>query len=113
MNYKIVKLDRRHTGYMHFENAIDIIAESKWVGINSPYVRAIDFQRCRNWFWQTYGPSADYDIWLTCQVLPSTDEAKADFAVKNWAWETGFGKHRIFISDAAALTHFLLAHPRT
>ena len=112
MNYKIVTLDRRHTGYMHFENAIDVMANKRWAGDTSPYMQAIEFQICRNWFWQTYGPSADYDIWLKAQALPAGVD-KSLIAVKDWAWETGFGKHRIFISDAAALTHFILANPKT
>jgi hypothetical protein len=57
MKTKITKLDRRHTGYQHF----NYMAVPNWQQ-NWNHVDLTDTHRLmRQWCWETFGPSCEYD----------------------------------------------------
>lgn len=86
MNYKVTKLDKRHNGKMWYKysvspNTVDRIRGAELLN------------EARNWFWATYGPSAE--MGYTTKDLV-------------WAWDTEHGNRRIYIKGDAELTLFRL-----
>ena len=85
-DYKVTKLDKRHNGYSFYKYSI------------SPAVfergRAAELIiELRNWCWATYGPSTELGF-----------TKRGD----KWAWETDYGKRRIYLQSDAELTFWQL-----
>lgn len=70
---KIKKLDRRMNGYGHFKYGVDFTKD--WQSDSR-------FDKVRQWCWETFGPSVEYDIW---EELSSPRETRND----KWAWDRG------------------------
>lgn len=95
MKYKIIKLDKRHTGYGLFEYFVDFQTNP---GQGSDYLtidqRRDDFSTIRNWCWESWGPADELDFtkWGTNP---------------RWAWRRELDKANIYFNEAE-LTAYLL-----
>lgn len=85
--YKLVKLDRRHTGRPQFSHYI--VPKNK-----------LAFLELRNWCWSQFGPGMERDWAL--------ELGNDTYSVSRWAWQTEFKQMRIYFTGAAELTAFLL-----
>jgi hypothetical protein len=100
-NFKVIKLDGRHSGHDNFDYVIDfnVGAGISWAN------RTANFLDGRIWFWNTFGPGVELVISKNFQ-----------FAVDNynWAWtystESTNRRVKIFVKDETTLSHFLLVH---
>ena len=92
--YKVIKLDGRFTGRSHFEYCIDFRNRGSTKAVYERLVRA------RKWFWDTYGPSAEFSIFV--ELMPGTD------LTDRWAWQTEFHQCRIYVKDDATLSGFIM-----
>lgn len=97
MNYKITKLDRRHTCYnimkYHVEVALDI-----WGKEN----RVAKFMEYRNWCWETFGPGVERK-WILLHPTGNGMES-----LNRWAWHTEYEEVRLYFKSDAELTLFAL-----
>ena len=71
----------------------------------------IRLQKARNWFYTNYGPSGEYEYWITCFVVYAKNPELESFVSKVWAWNTDYNHYRIYVKDDATLSHFVLANP--
>lgn len=92
--YKVIKLDGRFTGRSHFEYSIDFRNRGSTKAVYERFVRA------RRWFWEAYGPSAEFGIYV--ELVPSADLSD------RWAWQTEFHQCRIYVKDDATLSGFVM-----
>jgi len=99
MNYKVTKLDRRHTCYnimkYHVEITLDI-----WGSEN----RVAKFMEYRNWCWDTFGPGVERK-WITLGVGEKGLET-----LNSWAWHTEHNEMRLYFKSDAELALFTLKY---
>ncbi|NBP00016.1 MAG: hypothetical protein EBU90_07770 [Proteobacteria bacterium] len=88
---KIIKLDRRYSGYEYFRHAVTFAKIEREL-----------FLDVRKWFWQTFGSSAELEtFWIHLKDPSNTS---------SWAWELSEWTTRIYIADDKARTAFLLKY---
>lgn len=102
--YKIVKLDKRHTGHQTFAYSItcSINNLSKDNRQRFSIKHIVNFLSYHKWFWETFGASAEFNNW---QYIQSEGELVVS---TSWAWAAESNK--IYIADDLVLSHFLLTH---
>lgn len=104
-NFKITKLDGRHTGHEWFTHAINY---NVYIPGQYQYRTTADneslFLDHRVWCWENFGPSCE--LRLFDSIAHRTDEHKM---VETWAWFTEFNKLKIYMTEEA-LVFFTLAH---
>lgn len=120
MNYKIQKLDGRHSYRRWFEYYIGF-RQSMSYG-QGP----LQFAQAQKWFFDTYGWSAEIRQWadihrwtamgLQAAARPwTTEDAVMEHlpAVCNrhWSWTNGATDLRIYLATDQELAFFQLAHP--
>jgi hypothetical protein len=99
-NYKITKLDGRHTGNKLFSHYINYNVYVRG-GHTSISNNEINFLRARVWFWEKFGPSCELGKYN--QVNHITEYSP------DWAWQTEHNLLRIYVREKA-LNFFLLTH---
>jgi hypothetical protein len=92
---KLIKLDNRHTGVGLYEYFVEVPTS----------VGRVQILHCwREWCWESFGPGIE----LRFAVDP-----RAEFKVlpiqipRSWAWQTEFGKFRLYFKDHAVASAFL------
>jgi len=93
MKYKIVKLDKRHTGYGLFEYYIDFQTNpgGGYIDIDQ---RRDDFSTVRKWCWESWGPADELDF-TKRRMTPQ------------WAWKRDLGKANIYLNEAGVTAYLL------
>jgi len=99
MKTKIKKLDKRYTGYQHFNYTATPMWQSNWNSVD-----LADTQRLmRQWCWETFGPSCEYEEY---RILAGHRELN-----ERWCWVGGGHKHnsqRILINNEEDKNWFVL-----
>lgn len=90
--YSVVKLDRRFTGRDFFVYSLDYRYGREKID---------PFLAHRNWFWETFGPSAEFNLWEKVHSDSPNISCR-------WAWETNYDQRRIYVRDEETLSPFLL-----
>jgi hypothetical protein len=91
MDYRITKLDKRHSGHLLYKYSVAPIWHSAYTYNDAIYDQK--FVNARNWCWKTWGPSSELTI---------------PFLNVYWAWDTEFKHRRIYLKDDEELTFFKL-----
>jgi hypothetical protein len=89
MDYKITKLDRRHSGSHWYKYSVSPVVTLDKVRQTQLLIEA------RNWMWATYGPSAELGAYTKDLV---------------WAWDTEHGNRRIYLKSDEEMTFFKLKY---
>lgn len=92
-DYRVIRLDRRYNGHLKFKYAIDTAVIPR---LEQQRV----FQALREWAWATYGPSMELGWVLEQSNYNETEPI--------WAWETDYGKKRLYLKGDAELTFWQL-----
>lgn len=117
MKYTIQKLDGRHTYHKLFDY---------YIGFSSIMPGPMDFSSCQQWFFKTYGWSAEvrtyhkifdyfykkgqYHSYLTKNMIKQ-EQVPAD-CNPHWSWTSNTEyNYRIYIAGEEELSFFCLAHP--
>ena len=101
-NFKIVKMDRRHTGHELFKHYINYnvyVRSGRQSAAHSMSTNELNFLRARVWFWEKFGPSGE---------LGKTSQAKMINDPLEWAWQSDHNLLRIYVTEEA-LAFFMLA----
>jgi hypothetical protein len=98
-NYKITKMDGRHSGRDKFSHYINYNVYVRGV-ITSISTNEVNFVNARVWFWETFGPSAELG---KCHRITNRIEPV------QWAWQAEHNLLRIYVTEKA-LDFFLLTH---
>lgn len=92
---KLIKLDKRHTGFGQYEYYLDV---ESWVG------RVQILHHWREWCWEHFGPGIE----LRFAVDPNAEfKALPVELPRKWAWQTEFGKFRLYFQNHAFASAFL------
>ena len=79
MRITVKRTDKRHLGSDRFKYYVDIYPED----FSKEFKLILEkFYECRQWCWETFGPSVEYDIW---DELNSPRETRND----KWSWDRG------------------------
>ena len=117
--FNIIKLDRRYTGHSDFKLALEYTSSfSDWQLYQNALLTATlpkrRFLEHRNWFWETYGPSAEIDMWLNLRWMhtdPLVQFKKIHIpVVTDWAYSCRDNQLKLYVKDDAVLSYFLLKH---
>lgn len=96
---KLRKLDRRHTGYDHFQYMIDFSGGT---------VSTIDdFYQLREWCWETWGSSKELTNWLFIKTS-TAGTGKRYCQNEHWCWQNDTYATRIYLRTEAECSHFIL-----
>lgn len=99
MNIKVIKCDRRHTGYQHF----DYIVQPKIDSLNFKKLMSLDrfmfFNELRNWCWQTWGPSCERSTYIRI----AEHEQLVQELNKSWSWNSDHNDLRIYLATEKEL----------
>jgi hypothetical protein len=105
MRYEITKLDHRHNHRRRYQYMIRF-STSPAGGTG-----ALDFDRARRWFNQTYGWAQEAEIQIVinqqCKILNDPPEANP-----HWAYQTEYRDYRIYVASDKEVAWFQLAHVR-
>jgi len=113
MKYKIVKLDGRWSYRQHFEHAI-IFPGS--MGMSKG---PLHFAEAQNWFFDTYGWSAEIRQWADIKKYYSNPYLYVNGIPPElpgcvnpfWSWTNGYDDLRIYVKSSQELTLFTLKYP--
>ena len=99
MHYQVTRLDKRHSHHQRFTYMIEF---SKWrlgtLGIPTYNTGALDFDRARRWFNETYGWSQEADL----QIKIDKDARQLSQAAESnthWAYHTEYRDFRIYANE--------------
>lgn len=123
MNYNVHKLDRRYSHHTRFSHYIGF---SNRMNIKQG---PLDFCQAQKWFTETYGWSAEVQIyqniyeWFSiASTVPMMrvpggwvrQEPKdlPEFCNPSWSWTNGYDDLRIYVASEKELAFFQLAHPQ-
>jgi hypothetical protein len=98
-NFKITKMDRRHTGHELFNHYINYNVYIRG-NYNAVSENEVNFLRARIWFWEKFGPSSELG---KCHRINSINHQTPE-----WAWQTEHNLLRIYVTEKA-LEFFTLA----
>jgi len=107
MNYKIVKLDRRHSWHHDFAYMIEFPKRSFSLGSSG----VLAFDRSRRWFNETFGWSQDVDTRERMRVADKNIVGTDEYNSK-WSWSIKYDEYRLYVSTEAELNWFVLKHPQ-
>jgi hypothetical protein len=99
-DFKITKMDRRHTGHELFNHYINYNVYVRR-NYNPVSENEVNFLRARIWFWEKFGPSGELG---KCHRINSITQQ-----TPQWAWQTEHNLLRIYVTEEA-LAFFTLAH---
>jgi hypothetical protein len=99
-NFKITKLDGRHTGHELFSHYINYKVYVRGGVFTSISNNELNFLKARVWFWEKFGPSSELG---KCHWINSINHQTPD-----WAWQTEHNLLRIYVTEEA-LAFFTLA----
>ena len=99
-NYKVTKMDRRHTGHEVFSHYISYSVYVRG-GHTSISNNELNFLRARVWFWEKFGPSGE--LGKIAKMKDVIEESPS------WAWQTEHNLLRIYVTEKT-LDFFMLAH---
>ena len=104
MQYQITRLDRRHSHQERFAYMIEFsnrLRTGAGSGVPTFSTGALDFDRARRWFNETYGWSQEADLQAKidrdAQYLLQPAEAN-----KHWAYHTEYRDFRIYTNEPEA-----------
>jgi hypothetical protein len=92
---RIIKLDRRHTGYSKFSYFVEPVFNVRYgkdEGLE-------DFLAWRTWCWQVWGPGMELRFAMENRVRPLPDVV--------WAWQTEFRNTKLFFKTEAEASAFV------
>ena len=111
MNYKLTKLDNRHSWHDQFKYMIEFNRKPSWtVGLNDSGV--LQFDRSRRWFNEKFGWSQDVETRASIIKTAPLGELPDAFN-QYWAYSIKYNDYRIYVADEATLNWFTLSHPKT
>jgi len=102
MHYQVTRLDRRHSHHERFAYMIEFSKRMQWgqpgTGIPTFGTGALDFDRARRWFNETYGWSQEADL------QPKIDKdarhlQQAPESNTHWAYHTEYRDFRIYANE--------------
>jgi len=105
MRYEITKLDWRHNHRDRYRYMIRFSIDSI-IGTG-----ALDFDRARRWFNQTYGYAQEAELQVAmnrqCRAINAPLESNP-----HWAYQTEYRDYRIYVASDKEVAWFQLAHVR-
>ena len=107
MRYEVVKLDKRHSWYNHFDYMLEF-SKRTWVGTG-----VLDFDRSRRWMNQTWGWSQDVktrDELVVRRMDPVNLVVQDEDINLHWAYSVQYNDYRIYLASDKELSWFQLAH---
>ena len=94
-NFKIIKLDSRHTGHKLFTHYINYVVLVRG-GTGGPIAATeLNFLKARVWFWEKFGPSAELGM------MYSMNKDLSGNNPSQWAWQTEHNLLRIYVTEEA------------
>ena len=99
-NFKVTKMDGRHTGREFFTHYINYNIYFN-AGRTSISINEINFLKARVWFWEKFGPSGE--LGKVGRMKDVVEEMPL------WAWQTEHNLLRIYVTEKA-LDFFMLTH---
>jgi len=100
MQYQVTRLDRRHSHHERFSHMIEFSKRRLGtLGIPTYNTGALDFDRARRWFNETYGWSQEADL----QTKIDKDARQLSQAAESnthWAYHTEYRDFRIYANEA-------------
>lgn len=102
--YKVTKLNRKYTGYEHFQYIVTVERPKN--------NRFLDFQEIkqewfelREWCWTTWGPSKEIEDWLKATMIDPTTHVSQN---THWCWQNDKYATRIYLTSDKELNWFTL-----
>jgi hypothetical protein len=105
MRYEITKLDYRHNHRTRYQFMIRFSTSP--IGGTG----ALDFDRARRWFNQTYGWAQEAEIQMAMNQQSRAINAPPEENL-HWAYQTEYRDYRIYVASDKELAWFQLAHVR-
>jgi hypothetical protein len=100
-NFKVTKMDRRHTGHEVFSHYINYNVYVRGGQVAGGGVsNEVNFIKARIWFWEKFGPSAE--LGMSHRIIAHREPVQ-------WAWQSEHHQLRIYVTEKA-LDFFLLTH---
>jgi hypothetical protein len=107
MNYKIVKLDRRHAYYKEFIYMVEFHRSPDWAIGSTAGTGVLSFDRVRKWMNESWGWSQDVETRKEMIRVHRATQTEATEVNRRWAWSCRYQEYRIYM-DESALTLFRL-----
>jgi len=105
MNYRIVKLDGRHSWNSLYEYCLEFHRGGASTGV-------LDFDRSRKWMNSTWGWSQDVETQSAIKnTLVRTGVTNQEDLNPAWAYSVQYRNYRIYLRGQAELNWFVLANP--
>lgn len=105
MRYEITKLDHRHSHHTRYQFMIRFSTSP--MGATD----ALDFDRARRWFNQTYGWAQEAELQVAMNKQSRATNAPSE-SNPHWAYQTEYRDYRIYVASDKELAWFQLAHVR-
>ena len=113
MNYKVTKLDNRHSWHHEFKYMLEFNKSRTYFGSGLTNTGVLEFDKCRRWFNEKFGWSQDVETRASIGKLKANnnEDYTKDFNVY-WSYSIKYNDYRIYVADEATLNWFVLSHPR-
>jgi hypothetical protein len=108
LKYKVVKLDKRHTGGEYFKYMIEYRRSR-----DTYHNDTLRFHDVSNWCHENFGYSNEIDMWLYWQLVSQTVLRQPQQPItKEWAYMSSNYRTnlRIYIRDNESLSHLIISH---
>ena len=100
-NFKVTKMDGRHTGREFFTHYINFFVYTRGVFGGGIQNNEVNFLRARVWFWEKFGPSGE--LGKVGKMKNVVEEMPL------WAWQTEHNNLRIYVTEKS-LDFFMLVN---
>ena len=107
MNYKIIKLDKRHAYYKEFAYMVEFHRSPSWAVGTTVGTGVLSFDRVRKWMNESWGWSQDVETRKEMIRHYRTAKTEATDVNRRWAWSCRYQEYRIYM-DESALSLFKL-----
>lgn len=97
MTIKIIKLDKRNTGYGKFKYAIQSVS-----------IYAKEFFDIRAWMWDTWGASKELREWMSDSRINFAKEDLLSCQNEYWCWQNDNYHRRLYLRTDKELMLFKL-----
>jgi len=98
MHYQVTRLDKRHSHHQRFAYMIEFSKRYLPDGRMGPGTGALDFDRSRRWFNETYGWSQEADL-QTKIDKDARHLLQAPEANTHWAYHAEYRNFRIYANE--------------
>ena len=93
MKYQVTRLDKRHAHHIQFEYMIEF--SKSWRSGTG----ALDFDRARRWFNQTYGYSQEANL-QSFSAIATQNSGQPSEINTHWAYHTEYKNFRIYTNSS-------------